>query len=229
MTTDKKILVIEPHSDDSAIAAGGYLRRLSEANEINFVLISASDKHLHHAGLVSRNTRLEEYASYIARLRGHWVQSPTLPLDADSKLDLVGKSVLVASIEEQIESVRPDILFVQGPSFHHDHSLTYEATIAALRPTARYFPNKVVVMENSTYGNSSLTGETFRPNFYVPLSESEIDQKLQMFVECFPSQNRPRENSLSPSGLKAWSRYRGLEIQREFAEAFLIKRQIEEA
>lgn len=225
---NRKILVVEPHSDDSAIAAGAYLTRLSKDNEIHFLLVSASDNYLHHTGVVSRQTRLKEYQTYVQRLRGQWVESQTLPLDADSRLDLVGKSILVSAIEEQIERVRPDVLFVQGSSFHHDHSLTFEATIASLRPTARYFPNQILVMENSTYGNSSLAGGNFSPNFYVPLSEAEVDEKLRMFRECFPSQHRPDVNSLSPSGIKAWSRYRGLEIQRDFAEAFLLKRHIQE-
>jgi LmbE family N-acetylglucosaminyl deacetylase len=68
----------------------------------------------------------------------------------DSRLDLYPRKDLVRLIEEVIADVRPNVLMFSGPSFHHDHTAVYEAVIAATRPTARYFPDEMYILENPT-------------------------------------------------------------------------------
>lgn len=222
----KKILIIEPHSDDSAIAAGGYLRKLALENDLFFLLVTASDIYLHHHGDVSRETRVQEYHNYVESLGGTWLESESLPFDADSRLELLGRAKLVTAIEEIIERVHPDTLFLQGSSFHQDHQETYHATLAALRPTARHAPLQTFIMENSTYGHTLPGTESFQPNYYVTLTEHELQLKLDTITNCFPSQIRPDENALSLEGIRAWARYRGLEARTTYAEAFNLARTI---
>lgn len=220
MSKRSKVLVIEAHSDDSAISASGLLMKLSENHEIHFLLISVSDISMHHCGLVTRDQRMEEYNNYVSKFDGHWFQTDMLPLDADSQLDMVSKSELVSHIENAIDHISPSILIVQGPSFHHDHTIVYEASIAATRPTARHCPAEIYVMENPTYVHSLGPSTDFYPDFYIGMNKEELEAKIRIFMSCFPTQVRNGPNYLSPDGIRAWSRYRGIEARREFAEAF---------
>lgn len=216
----KQLLVVEAHSDDSAISASGFLEKFRESYELHFVLVTVSDIAMHHCGPLTRDDRLAEYGNYVKHFDGHWHRQGGLPVDADARLDTIPKRDIVAAIESVISAVEPDVMIVQGPSFHHDHTIVYEATIAATRPTARHCPKEMYVMENPTYVHSIGPSTDFRPDFYVSLTEDQMAGKLELFHKCFPSQVREGPNYLSPDGIRAWARYRGIECRCLYAEAF---------
>lgn len=220
MTRGKRLLVVEAHSDDSAISASGFLEKFRHDYEMHFVLVTVSDISMHHCGHLTRAERLTEYEKYVRHFNGHWRRSGELPLDADARLDTVPKRNVVSAIESVISAVEPDVMIVQGPSFHHDHTIVYEATVAATRPTARHCPKEIYVMENPTYVHSIGPSTDFAPDLYVSLSEEQLTRKLDLFARCFPSQVREGHNYLSAEGIRAWARYRGIEARCMYAEAF---------
>ncbi len=215
----KKLLVIEAHSDDSCISISGFMRRFVNQYEYHFLVVAVSQVHLHHIGVVNRNERLNEYETYVKQFNGQWHRNHRLPFDGDSTLDRIPKRELVSAIEEVIDKVKPQTLVCQGPSFHHDHTLVYESVIAATRPTARFFPSEIYIMENPTYVHSLGPSTDFKPDFYCQLSHGELEDKLALFEKCFPSQIRGDKNVLSKEGIRTWARYRGIEAGCEFAEA----------
>ncbi len=221
----KRALIVEAHSDDSALGAAGFMEKFRDEYEFHFALITVSDFYLHHRKeTVMREERLKEYEKYIEHFKGIWHRSDTMPFDNDARMDLVSKALVVREIERAIENSTPDLLICQGPSFHHDHTITYEATIAATRPTARHCPDHILIMENPTYVHSLGPSTDFKPNYYCSLSEEQIDRKIETFVTCFPGQVREKDNYLSPESLKTWAKYRGIECRHDFAEAFQIYR-----
>jgi len=223
----EKVLVIEPHSDDGVISIGGFLEKYREKYEYHFFLVVASDMHLHHNKDLLRIQRLAEYEDYVNHFNGVWhkgdIGGYQLPLDNDARLDMFPRKDLVAIIERVIQEVKPDILMVQGPSFHQDHTAVFEATIAATRPTSLFFPEEIYFLENPTYVHSTIPQSRFLPNCYVSLSEELIKKKLQCYRDCFPSQIRgDASNCLSEEGLISWARYRGIEARCQYAEALNI-------
>jgi hypothetical protein len=75
-------------------------------------------------------------------------------------------------------------------------------------------------MENPTYVHSIGPATDFKPTTYSTLTDDQIDNKLDVFNRCFPSQIRDTGNCLSPEGIRAWARYRGIECRSKYAEAF---------
>lgn len=220
-----RALIVEAHSDDSAIGAAGFMEKFRGAYEFHFVLMSVSDFYLHHRGeTVAREERLAEYQSYVSHFGGVWHRSPALPFDADARMDTIGKAKVVREIETVIGEVQPELLICQGPSFHHDHTITYEATIAAMRPTARHCPAQILIMENPTYVHSLGPSTDFKADFYCSLTEQQVDEKIATFSRCFPGQVRTGDNYLSPQSLKTWAKYRGIESRHDYAEAFQVYR-----
>ena len=219
----KRILVIEPHSDDSAIAAGGYLEHCKNNHELFFVLVAASSVQLRHK-FVSKEERINEYERYVDSLNGKLLRPQSqnkvikLPTDMDSKLDQVSKADLVNAIEESIFEAKPDEILVMGPSFHHDHTIVYESVKAATRPTFSYSASSILIMENPTYIHSWDTN--FTPNTYFVMTEDILQSKLDRFKEYFPSQMRTSGNYLSLEGITRWAKYRGIEARSNYAEAF---------
>ena len=221
----KKILVVEAHSDDSAIGAYGFLRKRSlQGDKLYFLAASMSSMNLNHIGFVSRKTRMMEYADYVKKIGGQLVEG-FIPFDMESRMDTMPKADIVKAFENVNKRVKPDIIVCQAPSFHHDHTLVYESMIAALRPTTRIQPDEILLMENPTYVHSLGPTTDFIPNTYCQLTEGEMEEKINIFCSCFPSQIRSRQNCLSPEGIRAWAKYRGLESMLEpYAEAFVTFR-----
>lgn len=141
------------------------------------------------------------------------------PLDYESKLDLFPRADLVARIENVINEVDPELLMAMGPSFHHDHTVVYEAIIAATRPTVKRSLRQIMLMENATYSHELYSYK--QPTCYVQLTEEQLNEKIAIFSEIFPSQARTSVNMLSASGIQRWAAYRGIEARCEYAEAFI--------
>ncbi len=218
--TKKKILIVEAHSDDSCISIGGFLERFKEEYEYHFFLTAVSSINLHHVGIVSKEDRIKEYENFISSFNGVWHHNEQVPFDFDSTLDRIARREIVTAIEQVIGQVEPNILICQGPSFHHDHTIVYEATIAATRPTACFCPPEIYVMENPTYVHSIGPSTDFKPDLYFKLTPDQIDHKLERFRKCFPSQVRNcKKNNLSLEGIRSLARYRGIEAGCEYAEA----------
>lgn len=218
--TKPKLLVIDVHSDDSAISSAGFLEKFRSRYEYHFALLACSDIRLHHSGKVSRDARLAEYEAYARHFRATWHRNKTLPFDADSMMDTIPKCKVVSAIEQVIAAVKPQVLICHGPSFHQDHTIVYEATLAATRPTARFCPDEIYIAENPTYVHSLGPQTDMKPDFFVRLTGRELDRKIRCFKQCFPSQIRATGNYLSPEGIKSWARYRGIEARCQYAEAF---------
>lgn len=223
MGKEKRLLVIEAHSDDSALGAQGLIRKLiHQGYEAYFVVIAVSNTSFYHCGLVTAEQRKVEYGNYVKRMGGIWLNE-VFPLDEEARLDRFERRLLVSKIEKIIHAVDPDILICQAPSFHQDHAATYEATIAAIRPTIKRCPREILLMENSTYVHSLGPSTDFKPTTYCELSEEDMEDKIQCFTECFPTQVRPdMDNCLSTEGIRALARYRAFESRSElYAEAFM--------
>ena len=220
-----RLLVIEPHSDDSAIGAGAYLEHQSSIYDLYFLLVSASSLELKHK-YVSRETRLDEYQKYVNSLGGQYLKANSrnpninLPIDKETYLDTVPMGDLVSAIENTINKIKPSELLIMGPSFYKDHTIVYEAVEASTRPTFEFTVNKVLLMENPTYVHS--WEKNLKPNYYFCINEDQLKRKLDRFEKYFPSQIRGGSNYLSREIIKQWSRYRGLEARSNYAEAFTL-------
>lgn len=215
----KKLLIIEAHSDDSAISISGFLDKYRDIYEIHFMLMVCSDIVLHHCGLVSREQRLAEYQNYVDSFHGHWHRGENFPFDNDATMDTVPRRNVISAIEKGIAAVQPDVLICQGPSFHQDHTIVYESMIAATRPTSLFYPKEIYITENPTYVHSVGPQTVFTPNLYVDLTEEQVQRKLELFRCCFPSQFRSDDNYLAENGIRSWARYRGIEARCLYAEA----------
>lgn len=225
-SNNKTVLVIEAHSDDSCISATCFLKKLAKTHQVHFLLVTLSSVHMVHCGLVTAAQRANEYQSFVELIGGFWHKTDDLPFDSDSRLDTLPKAKIVRAIESVINDLCPDMLLIQGPSFHHDHTVVYEAAIAATRPTSRISPPEIYVMENPTYVHSLGPHTDFKPSLYVEISEEELDSKINVFSSCFESQVRHESNYLSAESLRAWARYRGIEARVEYAEAFSTYRRV---
>ena len=215
-----KILLVAPHADDELIGAGGTLLRWkSEGHQILLVLVASSTiKHRHHTAKTSKSVREKEFLE-AARLLS--TEPPKLLAMEDSKLDCAPLQTLVQELDCILENWAPGTILYPEPSYHQDHQFVNRACTAALRPTKKFLPRRILTYEIPT---STWTGSepAFIPNFYVEIS-NQVDRKLEIFKEVYRSQFTEVERcKLAAQGILNHAVYRGMESGFPAAEAFRL-------
>ena len=220
----KKILIISPHPDDETLGVGGTILKLKEnSNFIYWLIITGMNEKLGFSKekILSREKEIEKVAEIYKFEDVFKLNFPTTRLDTIPMVDLVSK------ISDCIYKIKPEIIFVNNKSdIHTDHKITFQAVISATKPFRANFIKKILMYEtiSETDTLTSLSENIFPPNIYVDIS-NYIEKKLKI-MSTYKSEimNYPLPRSLD--SIKALARYRGSQIGVEYAEAFMLVREI---
>jgi LmbE family N-acetylglucosaminyl deacetylase len=196
-----KILCLGAHSDDIEIGCGGTLCRLIQelqAVEIYWVVFSASPERAKEAKV-----------SADLFLNGAQKSQLVIKNFRDSFFPYMGSEV-----KEYFQEIRqeftPDLIFTHHRhDLHQDHRLLCELTWNTFRDH--------LILE---YEIPKYEGDLGHPNFYVPLSQSASQRKVENLWSAFQSQRS--KAWFSPETFNALLRLRGIESNAPegYAEAF---------
>ncbi len=112
------------------------------------------------------------------------------------------------------QSVRPDLIFTHYQrDLHQDHRVANELTWNTFRDH--------LILE---YEIPKYDGDMGSPNVFVPLTADELNAKIDLLLECFPSQKS--HAWFTRSTFEAIARLRGIECNAPdgFAEAFYVRK-----
>ena len=154
--------------------------------------------------------RLEEMNQAAAFLGYSWEYNP------QSRVNRYTEQELIDLLEDVVNRVKPDRIYLPHPGFNQDHRTVFYASMVALRPHDRnFFVNKVLVYE--AIHDLLWDPAELRVNHFV---EIDIERKLQAY---FFHQSQVRRMR-SPEVLRHMAAVRGAAINRPYAEAFQILR-----
>jgi LmbE family N-acetylglucosaminyl deacetylase len=218
-----RILIVAPHADDELFGAGASLLRWRDAGaEIHMVLVACSDVRMRHTGgVVTATTRAAEFTASAEAVS---TTPPTILWMHDTRLDEQPLSALVSRLDDVLDRFRPDLMLIPEPSYHQDHQYVNRACVAALRPTGGARPNKVLAYEVPT--STGIGSPAFLPNMYVNVT-GELERKADLLRRIYVSQYTAIERGgLAEHGMRRHAAYRGAECGVEFAEAFVVLREL---
>lgn len=217
------ILVIAPHADDEAFGMGGTIAKLaSQGHTVHTIVVTCgNDFGFHHLNgtPVNREVRLDEFGN-VSRLLG--TSFEMLRFTEESKMDTVPIREVVGEIERVQDKFCADRWYVAGPSFHQDHRVVFEASMAAARISKKNTPREIFLYELPIY---SMNHEpwTFKPNVWENI-ENFVETKVQ---SAYLYKTQIRESGpLSPNALRNWAFACGSECGVEAAERFQLIRAI---
>jgi LmbE family N-acetylglucosaminyl deacetylase len=199
-------LIIAPHIDDEVLGCGGILD---------------SDSHVYVCGVdesgfrpdkdpTPNAERLEEMNQAAAFLGYSWEYNP------QSRVNRYTEQELIDLLEDVVNRVKPDRIYLPHPGFNQDHRTVFHASMVALRPHDRnFFVNKVLVYE--AIHDLLWDPAELKVNHFV---EIDIERKLQAYLFHQSQVRRMR----SPEVLRHMAAVRGAAINRPYAEAFQILR-----
>jgi N-acetylglucosamine malate deacetylase 1 len=222
-----KIMVVATHPDDETLGCGGTLLKLArQGATTHWVLVTAA---AHESGYSS-----EQIATQVEQVKTvrqsypfeslTWLKYPT------TRLDTIPLDSLIAALHKCIAQVRPDRVFLPNRSdVHSDHRVVSQALSAVLKPIymRSFGVNRVLSCEiiSETEAAPPLPEFAFLPTVFVDVSET-FERKMEI-MRLYKTEVHPEPLPRSPSAIRAQARFRGAAIGVEYAEAFMLIREIQ--
>ena len=198
----RRVLAVGCHADDIEIGCGGTLLALTRSVpglEVTWVVLCAGEQR-----------EQEARASAAAFLEGAGVADVRVHPFRDGFLPYLGADV--KDVFEGLKPLAPDLVFTHTRSdLHQDHRLACELTWNTFRDH--------LVLE---YEIPKYDGDLGAPNVFVPLDESQVDEKLRLIRTHYPSQSD--KHWFDGELFRSLMRIRGMEAATRYAEAFTSRK-----
>jgi N-acetylglucosamine malate deacetylase 1 len=220
-----RILVIAPHPDDETLGCGGaLLKHKQNGDSLSWLVATRGHEPQWSAELLDRKEdEIREVADayrfeQVFRLNFPTIRLDTIPLDQ-----------LIVPIRDAIAEAKPDWVYLNHwGDVHSDHRVLFEATMSVLKPfyNSRHGVKKVLSYEvlSSTDAAPMNPARAFVPNVFTDVSEF-LEKKLEIMA-LYDSELQDSLLPRSLDSLRALARYRGATIGVQFAEAFMLVREV---
>lgn len=229
---NKRIMLVVAHPDDELLGLGATMHKLiNEFNVKTHVVILGE-------GITSRSDSRDTtfWDRELARHRGNiknaqaaiGYHSVSIYDFADNRFDTIALLDIIKVVEKEKAAFQPDTIFTHhGGDVNIDHQRTFEAVLTACRPMANEITKTIISFEtpSGTEWRSPVDPRHFLPNFFVAVSEKDVDAKI-IGMESYEFEKRAYPHPRSPQALKIQSQRWGVSVGYDFAEAFVIVRAI---
>ncbi len=211
-----RVLFLAPHGDEAHVGAGGTIARLVDAgsDEIYIMAFSSADKSLPAGHGANRVYHELKRACEILDVPGK-----NLILAGYPTREFPGhRQEILQKLIDWRDAHTPDVVFLPSPSdIHQDHAVIATEGTRAFRKAS------------SVYGYDlawNLVGaESPNLGLFVELSKDQLERKMKAVGE-FKSQQGKRNNCTTPEYAHSLAVVRGNMIERPYAEAFEVIREV---
>ena len=215
-----KALVIAVHPDDETLGCGGtLLKHKANNDEIHWLICTAINKN--QSKYKVREQEIEKISKMYDFNGVHKLELNTMQVDEYSISELIEK------ISKVIKKVQPNIIYLPFKGdVHSDHRKIFEAAFSCTK-TFRYpFIKNMYMMENlsETEFAPSTMGDNFVPNVFFDISKY-LDKKIQL-MKIFESEIDMHPFPRSEKNIKALATFRGASCGCEYAESFMLLKEI---
>jgi LmbE family N-acetylglucosaminyl deacetylase len=220
-----RILAISAHPDDETLGCGGTLLKHKAAGDSLFWFIATvCHEPQWPAALIERKAHEVERVA-----RAYGVEKLFRPGLPDAQLDTVPIGELMKPLSAAIEEARPEIIYLlHGGDIHTDHGALHTAALSVLKPfyMKRLGVRRVLCYEilSSTEAAPPRSERAFLPSVFSDITPY-LEEKIEI-MRLFESEIHQDPMPRGPSALRALARFRGATISTEYAEAFMLIREL---
>ena len=130
-------------------------------------------------------------------------------------------------INKYINNINPEIVLIPSINdIHEDHKIIYKAAKVSMRPNKKSNLKKILSYETVSETEWNEEGKLFNPNYFIRLSKSEINKKINAFLK-YKSQIKKSPHPRSKEGIINLAKIRGSQAFVEYAEAFKVEKILE--
>lgn len=187
-------MAVRPHTDDGELGCGGTISKLSKEHEVYYLAFSTC----------GNPDLIDEAQNATKLLKVHHAIFYEFPV---RNFNLHRQEILDEMIAWR-ERIKPSMVFVPSLNdVHQDHEVITKEALRAFKYCS-------LIGYEMPWNNFS-----FNTNYFVELSEENIEQKC-LALKCYRSQShRPYCNS---EFIRSLASVRGVQINKRYAEAFEI-------
>ncbi len=209
-----KILCVSVHPDDETLGCGGTLLKHKANGDATYCV------HVTNGN--------KKQTSIVSSLKELYNFEKTYQLDLpETKLTDISLSEIIGKLSTVISEIKPNYIYIPNRSdAHSDHRVVFEALIACTKSFRYPFIKKTMMCEviSETDFSPALPENIFIPNVFVDISDF-IDQKLTI-LKLFESELFLSPYTRSIEAICSLSKYRGSQINVNYAEAFMLLKEI---
>jgi LmbE family N-acetylglucosaminyl deacetylase len=218
-----RVLVMAAHPDDEVIGAGGTIvRHVQRGDKVHLCVVTKAYTPDWTEEVIKEKRREVIAASKVLGIEDvTFCDLPTVMIDT------LPQKELNKSISDPVDKIQPDVVYTtHRGDLHSDHRLVFEATMVAVRPKSKNSVKRVLSYElpSSTELAPPFAERAFMPNVYVDISDV-LETKLKA-MSIYKTELKEYPHPRSLEALRINARRRGLTIQAEAAEAFMLIREI---
>ena len=220
-----RVLVIAPHPDDETLGCGGsLLKHKANGDQLSWLIATRGHEPQWSAELLAQKEgEIGRVAAAYGFENTFRLKFPTI------KLDAIPLEEIIAAIREAVADAKPDLVYVNHfGDVHSDHRVVFEATMSVLKPfySAKHGVKKVLSYEvlSSTDAMPANQARAFVPNVFVDVTEF-LEEKLEI-MSLYESEMQASPLPRALDSLRALARFRGASVGVEFAEAFMLVREV---
>ena len=223
----KKFLIVVAHPDDDILGCGGTLRKLSRLKKNIRVIFIAEGSSCRFKNYKKFKKKINETINQ----RQKYAKKALLDLGLNNscfynlvcgKLNKYPIIEIAKIIEDEITKFKPEVLITHSNyDVNLDHRTVYQACLQSTRPTKQ---NKIKALLSFEVLSSTewKYNKIFEPNLFINI-EKEIKFKIKAMKRYKTEMNNfPHPRSVT--GINTLAKYRGIQSQNRFAEAFKIIR-----
>lgn len=220
-----RVLVIAPHPDDETLGCGGsLLKHKANGDSLSWLVATRGHEPQWSSEL------LEQKENEISEVTAAYGFENTFRLNFPTiRLDTVPFDEIIVAIRNAITDAAPDCVYLNHfGDVHSDHRVVFEATMSVLKPfyNSRHGVKRVLSYEilSSTDAMPAHPARAFVPNVFTDVTDF-LEQKIEI-MSLYKSELQPFPLPRALDSLSALARYRGATIGAEFAEAFMLVREV---
>jgi LmbE family N-acetylglucosaminyl deacetylase len=219
-----KVLAVATHPDDETLGCGGtLLKHSANDDELYWLIITGISQELGYTEeFISR--RREEIDKVVQEFKMDEVFQLDFPAN---KLDEIPLNQIISKISEVFKRVKPELIYLPNRSdVHSDHRITFEAVASCTKSFRFPYIKRVLMYETISETEFALPGQDrpFQPNSFCDIS-NHLEKKLDI-LEIYQSEIDKHPFPRSKKNVKALANFRGATAGVEYAEAFMILKDI---
>jgi LmbE family N-acetylglucosaminyl deacetylase len=220
-----RILVIAPHPDDETLGCGGsLLKHKANGDSLSWLVATRGHEPQWSAEVLEQK---EREISAVAAAYGF---DNTFRLNFPAiKLDKIPIEEIIVGIRDAVTDSQPDCVYLNhAGDVHSDHRVLFEATMSVLKPFYSSMHGVTRVLSYEVFSSTDAApvnpARAFLPNVFTDVTEF-LEKKLEI-MGLYESELHASPLPRSLDSLRALARVRGATIGVEYAEAFMLVREV---
>ncbi|MBN38064.1 MAG: GlcNAc-PI de-N-acetylase [Opitutae bacterium] len=226
----KKILIVAAHPDDDVLGCGGLIAKYSRTKEFRVVFIGEgsscrfSREEQQTDKVLSTIRERNDYGKEALGILG--VRNYSFHDLPCGRLDQFPILEINKIIEKEISDFEPDTVFTHSEKdTNNDHVVVSRSTMMATRPGAFSCVERVYAYEILSSSEWKFT-EAFEPNYFEELTREQVELKWKSLA-AYRSEIKSFPYPRSEEGILTLAKYRGMQGNIFYAEAYKLIRQIQ--